>query len=169
MKIIDNSWLLRQRVLRTIDKKVVISGRQEDLLNPDIFSQPPEDFVRMLYRSILARFEEPLGFDCHVATLSTGNCSKTDKIQEFLESNEYQDIPRLALFDLNSDPYEEAPLPLAYDLVSYIDSYLKIKKIRDMNSQTAAAEKIFSPEEPAYSQEEENEIRERLNALGYLD
>jgi phosphoadenosine phosphosulfate reductase len=143
-EIEENEWLLLQRCIRTKTKKLVLTGKQEDFREKATFELPEEDFVRFLYRKVLARFEDQEGFTHYVHTLKEGIRTKEKLLGEFLQCEEYRSRPRACLYDLVNDPEEEKPQAPGESLLSLMEAYDLLKEILHLESCTVEGEKIFA-------------------------
>lgn len=146
IEINDNSWLLVQRCLRARDKKLVIMGKQEDFLDPQAFEVPEEEYVRALYRKLLARFEDEPGLQHYVEALRRG-VKQEVLVREFLNSPEYRSRPRIYLYDLEADPGESNPQPVGNNLLNLVEGYAHLQEIMALEAQAVATELIFSEQE----------------------
>ncbi len=144
VEIEDNEWLLFQRCIRTKKKKLVITGKQEDFREKATFELPEEEFVRLLYRKVLARFEDAEGFTHHTRALKEGVKNKEELLVEFLQCKEYRSRPRVCLYDLVSDPEEEKPQALGESLLSLMEGYTLLEEILRLEGCAVEGEKIFA-------------------------
>ncbi|RZD17593.1 MAG: DUF4214 domain-containing protein [Candidatus Acididesulfobacter diazotrophicus] len=113
----QDEYMLFQRCIRTKDRKLMFLGSyiEDDLLNKSIndLSISDEDYIKLLYRNILIRFEDEEGFLAKLNMLKSNQASRADIYKEFIESQEKKNlkVPNVYYYDLTNDCLEENPLP----------------------------------------------------------
>jgi len=167
-KLLPSSYdtFLYQKSLRTPKYKYVETGgglTEEDLSAPDT------EFVRALYRKALAQVEDSDRVEVLVSRLKEGSVSR----EELANSFSSQNYNRVALYDLENDPFETVnllTLGIAMELVSGQNSFpqiaLELKRRMDNILQDVAGEIIIERKQDKADMEE---IKGRLRALGYID
>lgn len=163
----DNEWLISQRAIRTNDGKFIIRSQQEDLINLDM-TLDDEQFIKMLYRKILARWEDPEGLKYHIMTLKNKLTTRKYKLIEFLTSEEIKSNPVFFYFDLKADPYEEKPLSAAADMNTLLRFDKIINLVLEIEQTPVLTESIFSNKQIDSSEAEKEKIVKQLKELGYF-
>ena len=117
----EDDFFLFQRSIRTADKKFVYYGVFFDgdisyekfiLKNKGLADLSDEDYVKLLYKIVLNRFEDQEGLSAHIGRLKSKEKTKEDIYKEFIGSIEYAQRPKILYYDLKSDPAEESPVDL---------------------------------------------------------
>lgn len=168
LNISDNLWLLRHRVIRTLNKKFLIRGKQEDVFDYASYISE-EEFVKSLYRKLLVRWEDESGLEYHADSLLRKLTTREEKIEEFLSSEEYNLIPKFFYYDLKTDPYEENPIPPTRSILMLNKFTEIVNKILDIEKGTVKTEKIFNNGIKTQNEDEQKEkIMKQLKDLGYF-
>lgn len=133
-----------------------MTGKPEDFRGGASPALPDEDFIRELYRKLLARFEDEAGVRHYLRALKTGAKTRADVVSEFLKSQEYRSRPRAYLYDLESDPGEESPIALGESPLTLIEASGLLQEMLSLEAQSVATEKIFNSEQPQKTGKREN-------------
>ncbi|WP_084413386.1 phosphoadenosine phosphosulfate reductase family protein [Desulfovirgula thermocuniculi] len=145
-KVASHEWLLLQRCLRTSTHKFILTGKPEDFQGPDLPVLSDEDYVGLLYRKILARFEDEEGLAQHVQALRKGNVSRQQLLKEFLRCEEYRSRPRIYLYDLEDDPGEENPLSLGDNFFLLTEGCRFLQEILALEARAVKTAPVFAEE-----------------------
>ncbi|MEW6772131.1 MAG: phosphoadenosine phosphosulfate reductase family protein [Bacillota bacterium] len=120
-------------------------------MDPREFELPEREFVRALYRKLLARFEDERGFRYYLKVLHRG-IRREALVKEFLNSSEYRSRPRMYLYDLAADPGENHPRPVGNDLLNLVEGYSYLQEILALEAQAVVSEPIFGEQKRSVSQ-----------------
>lgn len=156
------NWILFQRSIRIKNKKYIIFGKPEIVLDNHIFDLPNDEFIEKLYFYILGRNKDIKGFEYWFKNLNLKIFSKKDVLISFLKSEECQK-KRFIIFDLENDPWETNPIDPINSPIDTIEYFTYINNILDLEKLAMCSKKIN------VDIEDEKKIKKRLKDLGYLD
>lgn len=167
-KLLPSSYdtFLYQKSLRTPKYKYVETGGE---LTGEDLSATNAEFVRTLYRKALARVEDSDKVEALVSQLKEGTISRDELASSFTSQN----YNRVALYDLENDPFETVnllTLGISMELVSGQNSFPQIaselkKRMELILGDVAEETSVERTQEEA----DMEEIKGRLRALGYID
>lgn len=155
-----SEWLLFQRSLRTINKKFLLVGKQEDFQSQDFYNLSEEDYIRSLYRKILTRIEDESGMYNANMALKNDEISRLGLLKNILKSKEYKSRPRLYMYDLVNDTEENHPLLVGDNLLTFTEAHEFLKEILKIEAQADNTKKIFTQPQGQVSETEEKIIKE---------
>jgi len=158
-------YCVHARTIITDDKKFVLRGKPETFFDKSVFELNELDFVYKLYFDLLGRRAEADEFKKNVDQLETGEISKKELYEQFLNSRKYTKRKKYFVLDSKNDPFEEK-LINPFSNVDDTEEYLRyFKEIIEIERPDMKVE--FSTNN--IDESEEEEIKKELKAMGYLD
>jgi hypothetical protein len=141
----SGSWFLLQRAVTTRDGKLMVVGKQEDFLGDDVIEMEDLEFLKALYRKLLARLEDKEGMDHYLRVLagSGGSASRKQIYDEFIVSPEYNSRPRIYLYDLLEDSSEDRPVPVGSSVPSLVKGYDLLQRMFAIEAGAVESPTIF--------------------------
>jgi arylsulfatase A-like enzyme len=156
-----HNWMLHQRGLRTDRRLWVRRGLPIRLDEPRLQHADDATFVQTLYRELLGRYEDPNGLAGYVHALHTGRHSRRSLYGALRFSRELWDRPRLVRYDIARDPESRRPIPARRG--HWWEGFGVERRLRQIEAAAVAVAPLD------LNLEQQQEVCERLQALGYLE
>lgn len=153
-----HNWMLHQRGFRTVDRLWVRRGLPLAPGDDRLRTLDDEAFVRLLYRELLGRYEDPAGWRACLDGLRSGRRSRGWLYWTFRFSGERREHPPLQYYDVADDPDTERPRPTGWLRGRPVESAFR-----------TIERSAVMPSELGLSAEQQSQVHDRLQALGYLD
>ncbi len=150
----DLQWLLYQRCVRAKENKYVIYGRPEIVENAYDLTSEHYDVMKEIYRGLFLRFETIEELEYYKNVIKEFNLSQKEFMHSYMKNQD-----NFVVYNLINDPNEDNPKLMHHSLSKSYIFYLE-----EMKTET---KKIFLSGD-IKEKEEEEIIKERLRALGYL-
>jgi arylsulfatase A-like enzyme len=120
---------LKQRGIRTKEKKYILHGKTEDIFDSSIYSLNNKEFVRKLHSSLLYEPENAI-CDLYTSLLDENKLNKSDVLHIFLGLKNSKNDSRFMIFDLVKDPFEERPIDPTNDISQITEFGIKTTKLQ---------------------------------------
>lgn len=141
------SYILRQRSLRTVSTKCIISGEPELLIDRDVIqSMNNDEFLQAVFRGLLCRFERYHEYLRLLKALNSNQKTKEEIIQDIINSDEYKSRPKYLMVDLINDPFEEHPKRID-DINANIEIFQMFDMIYALSKNPVISENVFPDDE----------------------
>ncbi|MDP8247261.1 MAG: sulfatase-like hydrolase/transferase [Candidatus Tritonobacter lacicola] len=164
-RLLSYTPIYRQRSVRKFPFRYVEKGEE---LQPDDWEQPDEEFVRRLFRKVIADWDTKHEDEVRRLTgeLGAGTVTRKELFERFMGAAKAKS--RCALYDLGRDPGESVNL-LLLDPEGYGSRREELKSMMDgITAVTVEEEEAVEGQGAGMDAEEIERLKQNLRNLGYL-